>query len=195
MKCARAICFPLIVTAVISLSSGSVLADGNSVDVMLKSLHKSGVSAHASFIGHSGSTIVSIAVTGGKGKQFLPDIRSGTCAHAAATPEIPLAMASSKSRSATTIDVPLADLSDGSYVVMLHSIDGDLASLAPKSALACGAIGAGQATAPIANSAPAVGVGPVHSGSSVHGLAIALAGIAAGVATIAWLIQARGEAQ
>jgi hypothetical protein len=168
------VCPPIALAAILWFGSGATLAAGGSVDVNVKSQHKSGVAAKATFTSQDDATVVSLSVTGGKGAQLLPDIRSGTCAHPAQTPEIPLAMTSSAAPSETTIDVPLAELSDGSYVILLHRMDGNLTSLGPKTALACGAIGAKPAEA-VVNAPPLTGVGPLgaHSGERWRGFAIA----------------------
>jgi hypothetical protein len=183
-----AVCSVIAFAAILWFGAGSVLAARSSIDVNVKSQHKSGVSAKATLTSQDGATVVTLSVFGGKGTQFLPDLRTGTCAHPAQTPEIPLAMTSSVEATKTTIDIPLADFSDGSYVIMLHKLDGNLASLGPKTALACGAIGSKPVEGTV-SAAPVTGIGPVGARSGDQWPVLAFAAAAGGTGLAGWSLR------
>ena len=172
-----------VAVVAMAFASASALAAGDSARVLLGSQGKSGIAGTARLTAQGELTIVSVTISGGEGNAFLPDIRSGTCAGAADLPEIPLAMTTTSSQ--TTIDMPLDDLSSGSYVIMLHSLGGNAASLGPENALACGEIGG----APGANSAPSTGVGPGSAETSSGWRAAVLIAVAVGAAALAWRVQ------
>ncbi len=184
----------LLIAATVALVAGTVSAAERSIDVSIESAHNSGVSARASLTSQGNATIVSLVVTGGAGNRYLPDVRSGTCTHAAEAPEIPLAMASSDALSRTTIDVALADLRTGSYVIMLHRLNGGAVSLDPKTAAACGAIGSRSPGKPAVTTAPGTGTGPIGSGSSTRLLTLVTAA-AALAAIVAWRVRVQGKAR
>jgi len=185
----------LLIAAIVALVAGTVSAAEKSIDVLIESAHNSGVAARASLTSQGNATIVSLVVTGGAGNRYLPDVRSGTCAHAAEAPEIPLAMAANDSPSRTTIDVPLADLRTGSYVIMLHRLNGGAVSLDPKTAAACGAIGSTSRGKPVATAAPGTGAGPIGSGSSTRLLTFVTGAAAALAAIVAWRVRVHGKAR
>lgn len=184
----------IVVVAALVMMAGSALASVGALTVTLKSERQSGISAIATFEPRDGMTVVSIAVIGGAGTSFFPDIRSGTCGDAGSAPEIPLALASSAAPTETMIDLPMSKLAAGSRVVMLHATDGDMTSLKPEAALACGEMQPVRPRAPIANAAPATGVGPIGQPSRRSGFLAILMAAAGCLALLARRLSPRGRA-
>ncbi|MGI8478188.1 MAG: hypothetical protein ACR2OO_17720 [Thermomicrobiales bacterium] len=157
------------------------------VTVPLSAVGGSGVKGVATFVRADGVTVVKVAITGVGGDRYLPDIRSGTCAHAAAMPDVPLSIVDSGAASATTIDLSVPDLFPGPHVVMIHSASPAVTSLDAGSAVACGRIlrrkvrAAPTPTPGIAvAAAPRTGIGPmVGAGGEPLILPLAGAGVAA----------------
>lgn len=160
------------------------------VVVPLRAVGGSGVKGVATFVRADGVTVVKVAVTGAAGARYLPDIRSGTCANAAAMPDVPLSIVESGSAGETTIDLSLADLLAGPHVVMIHSASPTVTSLDAGSAVACGRIlrkkvraAPSPTPAVSAVAAPSTGIGPmVGAGGDPLILPLAGAGVAAGSA-------------
>jgi hypothetical protein len=181
------------VVAALLLSVATVWAAGN-VTVKMKSQRHSGVSATATLAEKDGATVVAVRVNGKSGVTYFPDIRRGTCALAAQSPEIPLALVTTSQPAETVLDVPLNQLTAGSYVVMLHPSDGTLASLAPDAAVACGQIRAKSESSSVANAAPITGIRAAIPASDETGLSLVLLASAGGVALAAHRLSARGRA-
>jgi hypothetical protein len=73
-------------------------------------------------------------------------------------------------------------------VVLLQEMDGNLASLGPKTALACGEIGSKPAGA-IVNAAPVTGVGPLRARPGDRWAATALVAAAGGTGLAGWRLR------
>jgi hypothetical protein len=181
----------LAIAALLAAASSAWAA--SALTVKLKSQHHSGVSATATLTTKDGATIVTIRIFGKSSADYFPDLRRGSCVLAAETPEIPLALASTKSPSETVIDVPVSRLTSSAYVVMLHAADGTLSSLSPDAAVACGQIRVRQPSSAVASAAPVTGIGTALEERSMMPLSLALLASAGGATFVARRLSSRGS--
>lgn len=182
-----------LLAAAVFLTAASSAWAASALKVQLKSQHHSGVSATATLATKDGATIVTIRVSGKSSADYFPDLRRGSCALAAQAPEIPLALASTKSPSETVIDVPVSQLASSAYVVMLHAADGTLSSLSPNEAVACGQIRVSHASSSVANAAPVTGIGTALAERSMMPLSLWLLASAGGATFFARRLSSRGR--
>lgn len=144
-----------------------VAAQSEPVIIPLVERNDSGVSGAVVLDAADGATWVRISVEAA-GEEYLPYLRRGTCDAYRATPAIPLSLVAPGRPSETAVDLVLAELQSGGYLIDLHIIAGDLDDLLdPKTSVACGEIetreggieGSTETTQP-----PVTGIGPLQTG-------------------------------
>jgi hypothetical protein len=160
------------------------------VTIRLREIGDSGVSGKATLRSKDGVTTVSIRITGPDGA-YPAHIQVGNCGEFTAMPAFPLADADPTRITRTVVDVPLADLLAGRYVVTIHRPAADLTTLLdPASVVACGAIAAAPAQPGEAIGQPPVtGVGTAIAEASFGGLSAGMTGLAVALAGAAIVLR------
>jgi hypothetical protein len=145
------------------------------VTIRLRAAGASGVSGKATLRSVDGVTTVAVRIDG-RDVAYPAHVHEGTCGEFEAMPGFPLADAEPDRISRTVVDVSLAHLLAGNYVINLHRPAMDLATLLdPASVVACGAIVVERsASGPAVTTPPDTGVGAAFAASTFGGLSIAM---------------------
>jgi hypothetical protein len=165
------------------------------VTIRLREVGDSGVSGKATLRAGDDLTTVAIRLTADDG-DYPAQIDEGTCDEFRALRGFPLADAVPGRTTRTLVEISLAELLAGAYVINVHKPAIDLETLLdPSSVVACGAIAAVAApagtTAGVTNP-PVTGVGPPFPGDSFRVVSIGLA-LLAGAFTAAGIVVRRLE--
>ncbi|MEA2594308.1 MAG: hypothetical protein QOF01_777 [Thermomicrobiales bacterium] len=136
------------------------LKDGDDPDHLTISLGPVGgweTSGKATLRPEDGVTTVAIRLTTASRGAFPAQIHRGTCQAFDPMPGVPLADAEPGLPTRTVVEIPLAELLAGSYVINIHQPSTNLASLLdPAGVVACGAIASSRSTA---TQPPVTGIG------------------------------------
>jgi hypothetical protein len=151
------------------------------VTIRLRAVGDSEVTGKATLRASDGITTVAIRLTD-NGRVYPAQIHLGTCEAFEAMPGFPLADAEPGQITRTVVEITLADLLTGDYVINLHRPSTDLASLLdPASVVACGAIAQPKPSATgtaVAIQPPVTGVGSALGEEPFGALAVGLLGLA-----------------
>jgi hypothetical protein len=157
------------------------------ITIRLRQVDDSGVSGKATLRAEDGITTVAIRLDASDGA-YPAHIHEGTCDEFHAMPGFPLADAEPGQTTRTIVEISLAELLSGAYVINVHRPSTDLdVLLDPSSVVACGAIALERSSTATSGtdgvtSPPVTGVGPAISDDSFGALAIGLAALACALA-------------
>jgi hypothetical protein len=164
------------------------------VTIRLRPVGASGVSGKATLRAADDITSVAIRIAASHGA-YPAHIHRGTCAQFEAMPRFPLADAKHGRTTRTLVEMPLADLLAGSYVINLHRPSTHLETLLdPSSVVACGAIAVEQLPTSSGGTGgvvmpPVTGVGTAITHESTGRLSFGLAAVACALVGAGFLLR------
>lgn len=166
------------------------------VTIALHEVDNSGVSGKATLRAKDDLTTVAVRLDAPDGA-YPAHIHEGTCDRFHAMPGFPLADAVPGRTTRTIVEISLAKLLSGRYVINIHRPSTDLSVLLdPSSVVACGAIVLERPTSTGGTvgvtSPPVTGVGPTIRGNSFGVLSVGLVALACAMA-VAGTVLRRSE--
>jgi hypothetical protein len=166
-------------------AAGSTVPDH--VTIRLRSAGDSEVEGKATLRAGDGITTVAIRLAGPAGS-YPTHIREGTCQVFEPVLDFPLTDAEPGRITRTVVEIPLAELLAGTYVINVHRPTTDLGTLLdPSSLVACGTIEALRQPAPEetpqgVTNPPVTGAGTTIAGQSMSARLVALGALAVALA-------------